>query len=142
MSAPVPTDLRSQLLRDEGLRLKPYRDSVGKLTIGCGRNLDDVGIGMDEANLLLTNDIQRARAAVLARIPGSQALDEIRQAVLVNLCFNVGIAGLLKFTKFLAAVAAAQWDQAAIEMLDSRWRTQVGLRAERLADQMRSGEWR
>lgn len=143
-----PTDLRSQLLRDEGLRLKPYKDSVGKLTIGCGRNLDDVGISLDEADLMLDNDIHRARAATLSHVPNAHTLDEVRLAVLIAMAFNLGIGaatkgtGLLGFPKLLAAVTATDWDTAAKEMLASKWRRQVGVRADRLAEQMRLGEWR
>lgn len=135
------TSLREQLYRDEGVRLKPYHDQVGKLTIGVGRNLDDVGISMTEADLLLDNDITRASAAVLARIPFAGTLSEIRLAVLINMSFNCGIAGLLGFKKFLAAVEAQDWATAAKEMLDSKWHRQVGARAERLAKQMLTNEW-
>lgn len=133
--------LREQLIRDEGVRLRPYRDSVNKLTIGVGRNLDDVGISLAEAEYLLDNDIARATAAVLARIPCAVALDEIRRAALVNMAFNVGIGGLLGFKKMLAALAAGEWDRAAAEAMDSTWATQVGARATRLARQMQTGEW-
>ena len=138
----MPTTLREQLIRDEGCRLKPYRDQVGKLTIGVGRNLDDVGLSQTEADFLLDNDIQRATADVIARIPCAQHLDEVRRAVLINMAFNLGIGGLLKFTKALDAVARFEWDRAAEEMLDSKWAQQVDHSATRRADQMRTGEWR
>lgn len=133
--------LREQLLRDEGLRLKPYKDSVGKLTIGCGRNLDDVGLSLTEAEYLLDNDIVRAAAAVLAHIPWTHTLDEVRRAALTNMCFNLGVKGLLGFKKSLAAMERGDWRTAAVEMLDSKWAKQVGVRAERLAKQIATGEW-
>lgn len=142
----APTDLRSQLIRDEGLRLRPYRDTEGKLTIGVGRNLDDRGVSFAEAELMLDNDIRLAQATVVARIPFAASLSEIRRSVLVNMAFNMGIgepgkSGLLGFKKFLAAVEREEWEEAAKQMLDSKWRRQVGIRAERLAEQMRTGTW-
>ena len=98
------TSLRAQLYRDEGVRLMPYRDSEGLLTIGVGRCLERVGISMGESELMLDNDISRASAAVLAHIPWSDELDEIRREALINLAFNVGIKGLLGFKKMLAAL--------------------------------------
>lgn len=133
--------LREQLLRDEGCLLKPYRDSVGKLTIGVGRNLDDVGLSLAEAEYLLDNDISRATAAVLARLPWAMHLDEVRRGVLINCCFNMGIGGLLGFTKMLAAFERGDYDEAARELLASKYATQVGLRAERLATQLVTGAW-
>lgn len=133
--------LREQLIRDEGVRLKPYRDSVGLLTIGYGRCLDRKGISLLEAEQMLDHDLRDATADVLLHLPAAMTLDEPRRAVLVNMAFNLGIAGLLGFTKMLAAVATQDWDTAATEMLASKWAGQVGLRAERLAQQMASGEW-
>ena len=143
----TPTNLREQLLRDEGVRLMPYKDSVGLLTIGVGRCLDRIGISMTEADFLLDNDISRASAAVVAHIPWAMALDEVRRAVLINMSFNMGIGntargtGLLGFPKFLAACERGDWATAAAEMLSSKWATQVGVRADRLAEQMREGRW-
>lgn len=133
--------LQEQLVRDEGLRLKPYRDTVGKLTIGVGRNLEDVGISHEEAMLLLDHDIARAEADVNVHLPWSRQLGEPRRAVLVNMAFNLGIGGLLRFQRALAAMQQGNYDLAAREMLDSRWAEQVGARATRLARQMREGEW-
>jgi len=132
--------LAEQLLRHEGLRLKPYRDSVGKLTIGVGRNLDDVGISESEAMLLLEHDIARAEGAVTARLPWVGMLDQTRKNVLVNMAFNMGINNLLLFQRFLSATAMGDWELAAKEMLDSLWAKQVGKRAIELAEIMRSGE--
>lgn len=132
--------LREQLIRHEDLRLKPYRDSVGKLTIGCGRNLDDVGISREEALLLLDNDILRAQTGVIRELPWAVELDRPRFEVLVNMAFNLGIGGLLGFTQFLAALRQGHLARAATEMLDSRWAEQVGKRAEELAEIVRTGK--
>jgi lysozyme len=129
------------LTRDEGCRLRVYNDSLGVPTIGVGRNLRDKGISQIEADFLLDNDIAEYSAAVLARIPAAYRLDEVRRAVLVGMAFNLGLTGLMKFSKLLAAVERGDYDVAAAEMMDSRWATQVGDRAARLARQIQTGEW-
>lgn len=136
----VLTPLKEQLIRHEGVRLKPYRDSVGILTVGCGRNLDAVGLTYDEAMFLLDNDIQRVMRALRETLPYWLGLDEGRRQVLINMAFNLGVAGLLKFKKMLAHVEAGQYDAAADEMLNSAWAVQVGQRAQELSAQMRTGE--
>lgn len=133
--------IHEQLKRDEGTRLKPYRDSVGKLTIGTGRNLDDVGIFQDEADLMLKNDEERTRRELFQKLPWVAQLDDARMGVLWNMAFNVGVAGLMEFKKTLAFVQSGQYAEAAKEMLDSKWATQVGLRAKRLSVQMETGQW-
>lgn len=130
-----------QLKRDEGLRKFPYKDTVGKATIGYGRNLDDVGISEQEADFLLRNDIQVAQAAVEFHFPWTLSLDEVRKGVLINMAFNMGIAGLAQFKNTLAKVEAGDYTGAAQEMLQSAWANQVGPRAQRLSVQMESGQW-
>lgn len=131
--------LKKELKRDEGCRLMPYRDTVGKLTIGVGRNLDDVGISESEADFLLMSDVGRAEGGLDGRIPWWRTLDETRQRVLVNMTFNMGIDGLMGFKNTLKAVQDGRWDAAAEGMLDSKWAQQVGARASRLAEMMRTG---
>lgn len=134
--------LRAQLKRHEGVRLKPYRDTVGKLTIGYGRNLDDVGVAQHEADYLLSGDIDRAVKGLVARYPSwFPQLDPVRQAVLVNMAFNLGLSRLAGFTRTLACVARGQYGEASDHMLDSKWAQQVHHRAVELAAQMRTGEW-
>lgn len=131
--------IRQQLIHHEGLRLKPYRCSAGKLTIGVGRNLEDVGISREEAMRLLDNDIGRCRGELADSVPAYLRLDETRKNVLIDMCFNLGIAGLLEFENMLAAVEAGDYDKAADEMLNSKWAGQVGKRADTLAEMMRRG---
>lgn len=131
--------LLAMLEQDEGLRLKPYRDTVGKLTIGCGRNLDDVGITTEEARYLLENDVGRAEADLDRNIPWWRELSEKRRHVLVSLVFNMGWPKLSGFVKFLAALKRNDWPGAAMEMRDSRWYSQVKGRGERLAKAMEEG---
>jgi len=133
--------LIEQLKRHEGFRSKPYRCTAGKLTIGYGRNLDDVGITPSEALELLRQDVARARKDVLKHISGADLLDDVRLNVLINMCFNLGIYKLLLFKKTLRAVQDFDFDKAAEEMLNSVWANQVGVRATELAEQMRTGEY-
>lgn len=134
--------LREQLQRDEGLRLKSYIDTRGKTTIGYGRNLTDSGISFTEAQMLLDNDIARITAEVVALLPWITNLDAVRQAVLLNMGFNLGPQGLLEFRKMLQAAQAGKWEIAGSEMVSSLWAQQVGARALRLRLQLESGEWR
>ncbi|HTE65831.1 MAG TPA: glycoside hydrolase family protein [Candidatus Binatia bacterium] len=133
--------LRDQLFRDEGVLLIAYKDTVGKTTVGVGRNLDDVGISRVEAELMLDTDIARTQLDVLSALPWVNQLDPVRRGVLHNMAFNMGIGGLLQFKRALTSMQIADWDGAARHMLDSKWATQVGKRATRLALQMRTGVW-
>lgn len=129
------------LERDEGIRLKPYTDTVGKLTIGIGRNLTDVGISQGEARALLENDLDRVETDLDRSLPWWRGLDAVRQEVLANMTFNLGINGLLGFKNTLAAVKAGLWANAARGMRASKWARQVGARAERLASAMETGKF-
>jgi lysozyme len=128
-----------ELVRDEDLRTKPYRCTAGKLTIGIGRNLDDVGISTDEAYFLARNDVVKVVAELGRELPWWKDLDETRQRVLANMAFNLGIHGLLGFKNTLALIQAGKYLEAAQAMLSSKWAKQVGPRAERLALMMRDG---
>ncbi|GGE75912.1 lysozyme [Streptosporangium jomthongense] len=131
--------LRSQLEKHEGLRLKPYLDTVGKLTVGYGRNLDDVGITRDEADFMLDNDIEAVERQ-LETVSEYRALDPVRQTVIANMCFNLGFRGLIGFKRMWAAIGQGNYKRAASEMLNSKWARQVGTRATELADVMRTGK--
>ena len=132
--------LKAELERDEGLRLKPYLDTVGKTTIGVGRNLTDVGISQSEAYYLLQSDIARTGADLDHWIPWWFSLDEVRQRVLMNMAYNMGIAGLLTFTNTLQMIHDGRYQDAADAMLKSLWAHQVGPRAQRLSEMMRTGQ--
>lgn len=124
--------------RHEGLRLKPYQCTGGKTSIGWGRNLDDNGIRPDEAALMLRNDIEQAtqEAKGLAYF---NALDDVRQAVIIDMLFNLGLPRFLGFERMNIALERHNYTVAAIEMLDSRWAGQVGQRALRLSQMMKTG---
>ncbi len=141
--------LKKQLIRHEGLKLKPYRCTAGKLTIGVGRNLDDRGVSNSEAMYMLDNDIELAINELTSKEPVFGTLDEVRQRVLVDMHFNLGYARLKGFKNFWAAIARRDWKTAAFEMLNnktaagvvtpSKWAIDVGPRALRLAVMMETG---
>jgi lysozyme len=139
----TPSDfaiLREAVQNDEGLRLLPYVDTAGKVTIGYGRNLTDVGITKGEALQLLDNDLTNAIASLTRAHPGVQALDPVRQIVLVNVAFNVGIAGINGFVKMWAAVERGDFESAAEELLDSAAARTNPARYARLASELMTGE--
>lgn len=131
--------LKADLIRDEGLRLKPYLDTVGKTTIGVGRNLTDRGISKDEAMAMLDRDMAETIDGLRHALPWWDALDGVRKRVLVNMGFNLGVPGLLKWPNTLSDVADGDYQSAAAKMRQSKWATQVGARAERLARLMERG---
>ena len=131
--------IEEQLILHEGLKLKPYRCTAGKLTIGVGRNLDDKGISKEEALFLLRNDIATVTTQ-LQKYDWYISTDPVRRKVLIDMAVNLGVGGLLKFRKMIAALERGDYEGAADQMLDSRWAEQVGYRAVRLAEMMRSGE--
>jgi lysozyme len=133
-------ELVEQLKRHEGFRAHPYECSEGKVTIGFGRNLDDIGVSDAEADMLLKNDLDSATATAANWLSGI-VLCPPRQAVVINMAFNLGGPKLGGFKLFKAALAGSNYDEAANQMLDSKWARQVGDRAIELATQMRSGQW-
>lgn len=132
--------LQADLIRDEGLREKPYTDTVGKLTIGVGRNLDDVGISRAEAIHLLRNDMARVFADLDANLPWWRQQPEPVRLGLANMCFNLGWPRLSRFKNMLSSLKAECYEAAAKHALDSKWARQVGKRAERIAALYRQAE--
>lgn len=131
--------LTEQLIIDEGLRLKPYVDTVGKTTIGVGRNLTDVGISKSEAVMLLGADIDAVVVALDAKLPWWRTLSDVRQNALANMAFNLGINRLMGFANMLSALKSGDYAKAADEALNSTWARQVSQRANRIADAIRKG---
>ena len=146
----------------EGLRLQVYKDTLGIDTVGIGRNLEDRGItkeeldwmdiptidhvyewGITEADAvyLATNDVQIVEEELVRAHPCVDRLDSVRQLILVDMAFNMGVPRLCKFKKMWAAVEAEDFPTAAKEMLDSRWAKQVKGRATKLANAMHNGEF-
>lgn len=130
--------LRDLLIKHEGLRLKPYLDTVGKLTIGVGRNLDDVGISKLVAMMMLSEDIERCTKEA-ASFDWFKSLNATRQDVVICMIFNLGLSRFNGFKKMIEAVSNQNYEKASKEMLDSKWAKQVGGRANELAQMMLTG---
>tara|TARA_Y100000034_G_scaffold136483_1_gene213187 strand:+ start:237 stop:722 length:486 start_codon:yes stop_codon:yes gene_type:complete len=154
--------LKAMLIKHEGVRYEVYRCTAGKLTIGVGRNLDDVGLSedekrfllqypprdltytnlhlnMSEVTYLLENDINRVIDDLNAKIPEWFTYPENIQLALADMCFNLGITGLLKFKKMIAAMREGDFDSAADEAMDSRWYKQVKSRGVTIVGMIREG---
>lgn len=128
--------LRDILIKHEGLRLKPYRCTAGKITIGVGRNLEDLGISRLEAMYLLDNDIMRVWDEADEKFEWFEELGDDRKIVVVSMIFNLGMAGFLKFFNLIKAIETNDFNEASKQMLKSKWATQVGTRAQELAKMM------
>ena len=124
--------LKERIKRHEGKRYQPYEDSEGILTVGYGRNLRDVPFSANEIELMFDNDFLRASLGAES-FDAYQQMNEIRRGVLTEMVFQMGVNGVSKFKKFLAASFAHDWTRAADEMLDSRWAKQTPERARELA---------
>ena len=134
--------LIEQLKVHEGVVLKPYECTAGKLTIGIGRNIEDNGITEQEAEILASNDVDYFYDKVCDLYGNALiGVESARVNVLVNMAFNLGMPRFEKFVKLQNAIAVKDYEQAAKEMLDSKWAKQVGNRAEVLAKQMILGEY-
>ena len=129
--------LKDQLILHEGLELKPYQCTADKTTIGVGRNIQEIGITEDEARYLLDNDILRVCKELDDTIHWWRDLSDVRQRVLIDMVFNLGITRFLKFKLTIEAVKEGQYDIAADEMLNSAWSRQVGQRSKTLSEAMR-----
>ena len=154
-------DFIKKLVAHEGLRLEVYQDTLGINTIGIGRNLEDRGItnqelsdldipsiehvykyGITEADAvyLATNDVEIVEEELLRAHPCVDSLDSVRQLILMDMAFNMGVPRLRKFKNMWAAIHNEDFITAAKEMLDSRWANQVKSRATKLAHAMHHGE--
>ena len=134
------SDLISMLKRHEGRSLKPYLCTADKLTIGYGRNLEDMGISEDEATYLLQTDIDRCYSE-LSVFTWFHELDQIRQEALISMLFNLGLPRFLNFKKMIARLMAKEYSQAAEEIINSLYARQVGDRANELAYMIERGEY-
>tara|TARA_R100001163_G_C5025462_1_gene167135 strand:+ start:62 stop:490 length:429 start_codon:yes stop_codon:yes gene_type:complete len=132
--------LIEQLKIHEGVRDKVYLDTEGIETIGVGRNLRDKGLSEDEINYLLMNDIDEFKSKVQDTWDWWDDLDDVRQRVVVDMAFNMGLGGLSKFKKTLGHIESGEYEEASEEMLNSRWAEQVGRRANTLSEMMRTGD--
>ncbi|MGC6517856.1 MAG: glycoside hydrolase family protein [Candidatus Puniceispirillaceae bacterium] len=133
-------DIADKLVRHhEGVRTHPYQDTVGKITIGVGRNLTDRGLSVDEINQMFQNDMIIAADILDIWCPSWRGFTANRQAALLSMAFNLGGPRLSDFVKLHQALVAGDFEEAATQALDSRWAKQVGRRADEIARLLRSG---
>ena len=138
------TKLIEMLKLHEGVRSKVYMCSAGYETIGVGRNIAESGLGLsdDEIEYLLNNDIKRVREELEDNYFWFAALNEARQDAMIDISFNLGLTRLRGFVKALEAMSREQFDIAADEFMDSRWRQQVGNRAVEVTEMIRTGDYK
>jgi len=132
------TNLKEWIKKNEAFKSHPYLDTVGKLTIGWGRNIEDNGISKEEADYLFDNDFARCQRE-LAPYAWYVNQPQNVQYALMNMCFNLGIGRLLGFRRMITALIVKDYTKAAKEALDSKWAGQVGDRAKQVALMMRQG---
>lgn len=130
--------LANDLKIDEGFRECVYTCSAGKLTVGYGHNIEDNPLPEVIAEKLLHHDIGQALAEC-ERFPWFFELNDERKVVIINMVFNLGVSGVSKFKNMIAAIYDGDYELASAEMMDSKWATQVGRRAVRLANEMAAG---
>lgn len=136
----LKNDTERFIAHEEGFRSKPYRCTAGKLTIGIGWNLD-VGITEQAALLVFRCQLGEIENALLERFPWFKRLTEARKAALISMAFQMGLAGLYGFKNTLKYIEAGNYEQAARNMLQSKWARQTPARAERTAYMVRYGEF-
>ncbi len=128
------------ILRNEGYRQHMYKDTEGIWTIGIGFNLEE-GFTKEESMLILKHRMGKYITELCDRVPVYIDVCQVRKIVLLDMAYNLGVSGLLKFRKMLAALESGDYQLAAKEMLDSRYASQVKGRALRNARMMETGEW-
>ena len=131
--------LRDRIKQHEGFRLEPYKDSLGILTVGYGRNLEAIPFTMAEVELMFESDFRRAEQGA-ENFSFYEGLNDARKGVLIEMIYQMGPSRVGKFRKFIAASMRRRWKEAAAEMRDSRWHSQTTKRCEELADIFERGE--
>jgi lysozyme len=142
------TQLVVELRHDEGVRYTPYADTKGIPTVGVGHNLQasplpdgwSYPLSDDQVNTLLERDLANVFSDLTRALPWWTDLNDVRQRVICNMCFNLGMRKLAGFKNTLVAMRQGAYADAASGMLNSAWASQVGARAQRLAQMMRTGE--
>lgn len=131
---------------DEGNERKPYIDSVGKVSIGIGFNLTDVGLYPEEIDFIFKNRVAKVEEFLEKKVPFYHELDDVRKAVLIDMCYNMGEEpfdndGFKDWPIFMGQVQSGDYVSAAANMLATKWAGQVGQRAVRLSKMMETGLW-
>ena len=137
-------DSYTQLKRDEGEKLHAYQDTLGFWTIGIGILIDQRkggGLRPEESEFIFRNRLKLLDEELARVLPWLSKLDPARRGVLLNMAYQMGVTGLLGFKTTLALVSAGKYQEAAAQMLQSKWAKQTPARAQRLSNQMATGDW-
>lgn len=118
------TKLKQSIIRSEGLELKPYKCPAGKISIGYGRNLENNGISINEAIIMLENDLLNIKLELEDKLTVFNKIDDVRQNVLIEMAYNMGVAKLLNFKKTIQHLKNGDYVEASKEMLNSKWHEQ------------------
>ena len=140
--------LMEQLKIDEGCVYELYNDHLGFATFGIGHLVtesdpehgQEIGTAVSESRVVAAfeQDVQTVLSDCAILYPDFEELPEEAQQVIANMMFNLGRPRLSAFKGMKAGVDARDWNEAADQMVDSRWYRQVGARAERLVERMRN----
>jgi len=145
MMSPNDPQLIKELRRDEGVRYVPYFDTKGISTVGVGHNLKAKPLPIrypltdEQVDQILFDDLVGVFHDLDGKLGWWRLLSYARQRVMVNMCFNLGIGGLLKFVNTLASILRGDYEDASEKMLQSAWAKQVGDRSNRLSVMMKEG---
>lgn len=123
--------------KHEGFRAKPYKDTVGKLTIGYGHNLDDNGLSENICELILLEDLNVSLTDCMSLYPKFTSFSRDAHAALISMAFNLGRPKLSKFVKMNTAINAGDFTAAADHAMDSKWARQLPNRSKELSELLR-----
>ena len=140
--------LREQLKIDEGVKYEVYDDHLGYKTFGIGHLVkatdEEYGapvgtpVSEERVNSVFDKDVETYIDESKKVFGNLEDMPQEAQQVIVNMCFNMGAPRLSQFKKFIKAIHDEDWKTASVEMLDSRWASQVGVRANRLSDRIKA----
>lgn len=134
-------NLQNCLINHEGLKKFPYFDTNGNQTIGIGRNLTTKGLSVNECIYLMNNDMQECTQE-LKIYSWFCELDQVRQEVIIELCFNIGIHGVLEFQNTIKSLEQKDWESASNNLLNSEWANEVGeIRSQNMAKRLLTGSY-
>lgn len=126
---------------NEGYRQFPYTCTAGKLTVGHGLNLDDVGLSVDESEMILRSRLTKIDGLLFKKFSWYLMLDNVRKIAMCDMAYQMGFNGLCGFKKSLRFMADGAYTEAAKEFADSRWHSQTPIRADRICKMIESGKW-
>lgn len=139
MKTTLSEDLLASVRLHEGFRDRPYKDTVGKLTIGYGWNIDDTPLCREAAEVQMVHKLLECEQALIKRLEFYNNLTQARKDVLIEMCFNLGVEGFFGFKNTIRLMRESKHENAAVQMLKSTWAKQVGQRARTLAAKYAKG---